>query len=414
MLRYTNPLNHVYKFENYGYTMKKLKIAIFTDVFLPKIDGVVSATLNLAKGMADRGHKIYIIAPKNGHNNEFKYKNIKVIRISSIPALFYPEFKLTTPFSLKLYLELKKEKIDVIHFQTPLTIGLMGIIIGKMLKIPIVGTFHTMIADPQYLQHIKINGKIVQETAWRYARAFYNRCDLITCPSENIKRELLENKLKLPIKVISNGIDCSIFDNSQWKKFKDKYNISEKTLLFIGRIAYEKNIFYLLDCFKLVLNKMPEVKLILVGDGPQINDVRRKIHKEGMDSNVILAGKINHSSLVKSGIFKACDIFVSASITENQPMTILEAQANGLPCVGISEKGMKNLIIDGHNGYLAKLDDKNTFAGRIVNLLKNKKLLNKMKKNTLKEIKIHRLPEVIKTWEKEYNGLIKSLISKDI
>jgi 1,2-diacylglycerol 3-alpha-glucosyltransferase len=384
-----------------------MKIAIFTDSFLPQIDGVVTATLNLATGLADRGHKIYMIVPEYKNIKEYTHKNIRIRRISSIPALFYPGYKLTLPFSLEIFRWLRKEKVELIHFQTPITLGIQAIIISRILKVPLVGTFHTLFTDPQYLEHIRINGALTQLISWTYARAYYNQCDLITCPSESTKTELIKNGINKPIKVISNGIDFSIFNNSKWKQIKEKYNPDGKIILYVGRIAYEKNIFYLLDCFKLVLNKMPKTKLILVGGGPQEKKVNNKIRNMKISNSVIMMGKIEHNKLVNSGIFKACDLFVTASITENQPMTLLEAQTNGLPCVGINKRGVKDLIKNGDNGFL--VNSKEEFAKRVIQILSNKDLYNKMRKSTLVKIKKHSTSEVIKTWQKVYKGIITGI-----
>ncbi len=382
-----------------------MKIAIFTDTFLPQINGIVTATINLAKGLADKGHKIIIIAPKFKNFKEFSYHNIKVKRTASIPAFFYEGFKFTHSFSFNTFKLLRKEKVDLIHFQTPITVSLQGIILAKILDIPLIGTFHTFFADPQYLKHIKINHKFIQNISWAYARKYYNCCDLITCPSESTKEELIKHKFKAPIKTISNGIDSSIFTNINTKELRDKYNKNDKLLLFVGRIAHEKNIFYLLDCFRLVINKIPEARLLIIGDGPQMEELKFRIKKFNLIKNVFILGKIEHDILVKSAIYKACDLFVTASITENQPMTILEAQANGLVCVGINKRGIKDLIKTKYNGYATKYN-KSEFVNSIIKLLTNNNLYKKMQKNTLKEIKNHEMGNVINIWEKEYQNLI--------
>ncbi|MFA7707742.1 MAG: glycosyltransferase [Candidatus Pacearchaeota archaeon] len=386
-----------------------MKIAIFTDTFIPKYDGIVTATLNLAKGIADRGHKIYIIAPKSQKRiKEFKYKNIKVIRVPSISARFYPGLRITNILSIKLMKYLKKEGINLIHFTTPMTLGLQAILISKALKIPLIGTFHVFFADEQYLKHGKLNFKSIQKIMWAYSRMFYNSCDLVTSPAETTKKEILSHGFKENIKVISNGIDPKKFINSKYKEVRKKYNKSGNLLLFVGRIAHEKNIFYLLECFSKVINKMPKTKLLVIGDGPQMKEVKQKIDLLNLKNNIILTGKIDYNTLVKSSIFKACDLFVTASVTENQPMTILEAQMNGLPCVTISERGMKDLIKNGYNGYLVQNGDKNGFANSILKILANKKLFKKMQKNTLESIKKHYLDKIIDEWEREYSNLINN------
>lgn len=387
-----------------------MRIAIFTDTFYPTIDGVVTATLNLIKGLADRGHKVYVIAPKvRNLEKEFRYPNVIIKRMISSKAFYYEGYRASGIFSPILLLYLKSKKIELIHIQTPFSLGLQGIIKAKILKVPLVGTFHTMVADLQYLKHFKMNYSLFEKAIWRCIRSlYYNRCDLITCPSETTKNELLQHRFKRPIKVISNGIDYSIFDNSRWKKVKEEYNKDGKLLLFVGRIAHGKNIPYLLECFKLVLKKLPKTKLLIVGDGPQRKEIKDKIKELRISKNVIMAGSIEHKQLVKSSVFGACDLFVTASTTETQGIALLEGQVNGLVCVGVDKRGISNLIRDGYNGYLIKEGNKQEFADKVVKLLQDKKLYNRMKLNTLKEIKKHELNNVIGQWEKEYFNLIKN------
>lgn len=392
--------------------VKKMRIAIFTDTFTPQVNGVVTATIEMAKGLANKGHKIFIIAPQFKQAEEFKHKNVKVIRISSIPAKFYEDFKLTE-FNMKLFVELKRRKIDIVHFQTPIMLGAEAIFMSKYLDVPLVGTYHTAIADPQYLKHLKLDYKIAEKMSWIYSRTFYNRCDLITCPSQSMKAELEKNGLDKNIKVISNGIDTRIFDNSRKDAVKKKYNPKGDIVLFVGRIAHEKNIIYLLECFKRVSEKMPKTKFMIIGDGPQIKDVKNKIKSLKISDKIILLGRVEHDDLVKSSIFGACKVFATASLTETQGITLLEAQANGIVGVGVDAKGTKDLIIEGYNGFLVKKGDKKRFAERIIRLLHDKKEYARMRRNTLKEIEKHNMKKVINTWEKTYLGLIKSKKTED-
>ena len=369
---------------------KKLNIAIFTDTFLPQINGIVTATINLAKGLADRGHKIYIICPRFKIKvNEFKYKNVKIMRLSSIPAYFYEDFRFTSPFIDKNLLKLlEKEKIDLIHFHTPLPLGIQAISISKILKIPLIGTFHTLFSDPQYLKNVGMNFKIAEKIAWEYAKLYYNRCDLIICPTEAIKKELLSKKFKQPIKAISNGIDLSIFrKNKQNKKRGEYIEDDEKLILYFGRIAHGKNMNYLIDCFNIVLKKLPKTKLLIIGGGPQLKELKKYVESLNIQNKIIFTGAIPHNKLLKSSIISSCDLFVTASTTETQSLTILEAQASGLPCIGINERGVKNVIKNNKTGILVKNNDKIGFAKAIIKLLTNKRIYNQMKKNISIEIK---------------------------
>ena len=385
-----------------------MRIALFTDAFFPYISGVVTAVAAIAKGMADRGHKVFIIAPDYRGKEVFKHKNIKVIRCRSFSASkMYKDFRIAFPISPVVLKTIVKEKIQVIHFHSPATLGLEAMWIARLLRLPLIGTFHTFIADPDYLQYLKLNSRLGHRIAWDFSNFSYNRCDLITSPSLQTKKEMMRNRCSRPVKVISNGIDFSMFNNSKASLIKKKYNPDGKLLLFVGRMGIEKNLYYLLDCFKLVLNKVPSTKLLMVGDGPIIQQLKDYSSSLGIKDKVIFTGTINHTELVESGIFGAVHGFVSASLTENQPITVLEAQANGIVCVVINAKGMPDLVIDNVNGFLAPKNNKRAFADAVVKLLEDERLYARLRKGTLREIQKHKLSHVIDEWEKTYSELIQ-------
>lgn len=383
-----------------------MRIAFFTDTFLPQLNGVVISVIGLAKKLADRGHEVYIVAPKFPGREQFSYRNITVLRRPSLPALIYEDFKFTLPFDPLLLKFIIDKKMDIIHFHTPIVLGLQAVLIAKILNLPLVGTFHTFFADPHYLKHIKLSNKVMERLAWKWSNSYYNRCDLVVCPSEGTRAELIAKKCKKPIKVIHHGIDLSVFDNTKSASVRKTYNGKGKLLLFVGRVAHEKNLPYLLECFALVLKKVPSAKLVIVGGGPQMPELKAKIRTLGISQKVILTGYIEHGKLVKSGIFGACDVFVTASTTETGPVSVLEAQANGLVCVSVKGKGM-NLIKDGVNGYLVEPENKDAFAKAVVELLTNDAKYNRMKTATLREVKKYNLDRIIQVWEKTYREVIK-------
>ncbi|HOW29592.1 MAG TPA: glycosyltransferase [archaeon] len=386
-----------------------MNIAIFTDNFLPQINGVVTAVLNLAKGLADKGHKIYFVAPKYKDNIDFKYPNIQVRYVKSKPANFiYTGLKMVSPISVRTRKYIKDNNIDVIYFVTPWTVAAKGIIIAKILKIPIVGTYHTFICEKEYLKHLKLDHDFVIDLAWKYTNMYYNTCEVITCPSEITKQRLIEGGSKRPIKVISNGIETKNSPKSEILKIKKKIKSKGKTLLFVGRFAYEKNLLYLLECFKLVQQKRPETKLVLIGDGPQRKEIERKIKKLKLKDSVVLLGAIKYEELINKGYYGACDIFVITSTTETFGLSVLEAQANGLVCVGVNENGVKYLIKDNYNGFLVGVEDKIGFSNSVIKLIDDEKLYSKFKKNNKEMLKKHDMKNVISEYEKTFKDVIKN------
>jgi len=393
-----------------------LRIAIFTDSFLPMVSGVVTAVLNLAENLADRGHSVLIVTAASKKNQTYSYKGIRVEYIASIPAHFYKEFKWSSPFSLRIREICRKEDIQLIHFATPFLVSFVGINIARTLGIPVIGTFHTFISDPTNYRHF-IRGKffdVKEESVWQYSNLYYNSADLNTAPAQSTKNEMLQNGSTVDIKVISNGIDPAIFDNSNAEQFREKYKLTGKTILFFGRISQDKNIGTLLKCFFIVHSKIPEAKLLIVGDGPQLGEMKDFAKRDPAGSHIIFTGRIPHDELVKSGLFGACELFATASLTENQPMTMLEVQANGIPCIGFKVRGIPDLIIDDVNGRVLPRDDHEGMAQAVIEILKNPDLYQKYVDGTKLEIQKHLMSAITDEWEHSYQYLIDSYIRGDI
>jgi glycosyltransferase involved in cell wall biosynthesis len=263
-----------------------------------------------------------------------------------------------------------------------------------------------MIADPQYLKHVRLASRTAQRLAWGYARLYYDRCDLITSPTEALRKELVSHGFQSPIAVVSNGIDARAFDNSGWRAARAKYCPDGKLLVYVGRIAHEKNIPYLIDCFARVHKKMPQARLLLVGDGPQMAQERARVRALGLDHAIHFAGSIPHEKFLRSGILKAADLFVTASTTEVQCMTILEAMTCGTPAVGIRSRGVGDIIINGRNGLLVRNHDKTAFATAVVRILKNDQLRSRLEANAERDSRAYLMSNIVKVWERTYEGLL--------
>ncbi|MBN2617988.1 MAG: glycosyltransferase [Spirochaetales bacterium] len=381
-----------------------MKIAIFTDSFHPQINGVVTSIIDLSKGMTDKGHKVYIIAPEYKEGiEEFSYKDIEVLRVPAIDASFYEGFKWSTIMHKPSFKKLKKANIDIVHFMTPVTISIFGILVGKMLKKPIIGTYHTFISELTYLRQLWPHaGTFAQKFSWQYTNAFYNRAHLITIPTENAKKELIKNRCKVDIEVVSNGIRLDSFDNSKAKEIKAKYNPDGHIVLYVGRIAPEKNMPVLLDAYNRVCKVDSTTKFLVVGGGPTLDLCKTIAKGYGIEDRVIFTGSIKSDELKKSGIFGACRMFVTASTTETQSITVLEAEANAIPCIGPDSKGIPNVIEHNVNGFVVEPDSAEELAQGILKLLKDDELHSTFSKNALESTKAHDLNKIIDEWETRY------------
>lgn len=392
--------------------MKHLKIAYFTDTFYPQINGVVSSLVNLARSLADKGHLIYIVAPKVDRKfKEFEYPGITILRIPSIKASFYEDFRWAKILSLKTFKELKRAEIEIIHFETPIGLGIMAINMSKLLNVTLVGTYHTFVSDPRYIQHWKLlkPTMFIQNISWIYTNQFYNRTDLTTAPSESTIEEMKNNGCHAPLmKTISNGINPELFDSTQSRNIRKKYNLTGNTILYVGRISHEKNIKTLIKAFfhGAVINTA--MQLMIVGDGPQFNEIKTIVQKSPFQDRIILTGSIEQDELVKSGIYSACEIFATASETENQPMTILESQVNGCICIGTNARGVPGMIVHGKSGIIVDKGDYRAMGDAFISILKDPEKIKSMRKETLKEVQHHFLSNIVEQWENEYSSLLSN------
>lgn len=389
-----------------------MRIALFTDVFLPFVSGVVTEVVALAEALADRGHHVFIIVPCYPRETRYAHPNVEIIKVSSFPAFFYEEFRFTSPLNPQTTKILNRQRPDIIHFHTPFTLGMQAILIAKFWQVPLVGTFHTFIADPQYLDHVQLNTPMGRRLSWEYSKLYYNRCDLITVPTKSAKAEMLKHGFTKPIKVLSNGLDLSGMDGGSDSRKKaaeiqKRYAENGPLLLFVGRVAYEKNLPYLFACFRLVRQQVQHARLLVVGGGPEMKQMRREAAKLGLGRSVIFVGSIPYKRLFASGFYQASDLFVTASVTETQGLTVIEAQANGLPSVCVDAKGVKDVVSHGHNGFLVREGDQQAFADAVLRVLRDEKLRARLGAEAVRDAARFDIRRIAVSWERTYALLLK-------
>lgn len=394
--------------------MKMMTIAIFTDSFYPQINGIVTSVIDIAKGMTDKGHKIYIIAPEDSvEYDEFTYKSIEVLRLPAIEASFYKGFKWSAIMHKPTYRKLKAANIDLVHFMTPITISIFGILVGKMLKKPIIGTYHTFVSELTYLrQFFPHAGSGTQRFAWNYTNAFYNRSHLITTPTEIARKELLKNRCRVEVEAVSNGINLDSFDNTHAVEMKEKYNPHGEIILYVGRIAPEKNMIVLLKAFKDLCSTDDTTRLLAIGGGPSLDECKQYALDEGLSDRIIFPGFIPTEELKKSGIFGACKMFVTASITETQSITVLEAEANGLPCIGPDAKGIPSMIDNNKNGFVVTPNSSSKITEAMKILLEDEELYENFSEKSIEFAAKHDFKNILDGWEKRYERVLKIEVSR--
>lgn len=337
-----------------------MKIGIFTDAYEPHVSGVTTSIKMLKEALESMGHTVYIITA-NLSEHKFKYDETKrIIYIPGIKTGIY-NTRLTNIYSKKAFKIIKDLNLDIIHSQTEFGIGAFSRIVSKKLNIPVVHTYHTLYEDyVHYVTHGHFNNlgkKIVIRLTKYYCD---KKCDELIVPTTKIKG-LFESKyyINRKIHVIPTGIDTKKFEltadlKKEVTKIKKQYKIKPTDFIIgsVGRIAKEKDFDKEIIATSKLIKENPNIKLMIIGDGPELDNLKQLAGDLKIEKNVIFTGLINYN-LIPS-YYHVLDIMVSFSKTETQGLTIIEGLSASLPVICLNDESFKAMVTDGYNGYLFK------------------------------------------------------------
>ena len=360
-----------------------MRIGLFTDTYPPFINGVSTSVLMLKQGLEKLGHEVYVVTV---NDESFSYKEEDgILKIPSFP-IGLMNFRQSGIYPLKALKIIKKWKLDIIHSHTEFSIGTFARLISKQLNIPLVHTYHTMYEE--YIYYItkgyfdSASKKLVE-----YLTLFLcdKTIDELIVPTEKAK-ELFKDKYKVKrdVYVIPSGIDTTRFykeniDKNEIINLKKDLGLKKTDfiVLYVGRIAKEKSIDFLINNFNSVLKQIPKAKMIIVGDGPDIKDLIDLAKKEGLENKIIFTGKAPWTDVPK--YYSLCDLFVTASKTETQGLTVIEAMGASKPVVAIRDESFELMITDKKDGLF--FDDEKSYVDMIYEVYKNKKLRDEISFN---------------------------------
>jgi glycosyltransferase involved in cell wall biosynthesis len=303
------------------------------------------------------------------------------------------------------FLRLRKIKPDVVHVNTEWGCGWEGLLAAKLLRIPVVGTFHTFFAEPGYLKCLGLpNWQWIRSTMWRYSVSFFNRCQTVTSPSATVKCALLEHGLKREPLVISNGIaQPPLLSEAAIAELRRSHGVVGPSFVYVGRISPEKSTDVLLRAFQPVVRQYPDARLVLIGDGPYCGRLTQLAQELAIAGNVLQLGYVPHEQLMAGNLPLLGDVFVTASKTENQPLSVLEAMSFGLPVIGPRANGLCELIDHGHNGLFSPPDDVAALTNCMTSLIEDQALRRRMGSSAPHSVAAHALSRVSDRWEELYH-----------
>ncbi len=370
-----------------------MRIGIFTDTYPPYINGVSTSVAMLQGALEKKGHEVFIVTV-NADNMSYKYENEnRIIRIPGIPIGIF-DYRLTGIYPLRAIEKIRKWNLDVIHSHTEFGVGTFARIIAKQLSIPLVHTYHTMYEDyVHYITKGYFNGtskKIVE-----YLTKFY--CDKtateLIVPTKKTY-DLFKQKYHVErnIHIIPTGIEVERFykENFTKKEIQDLkkeigFQEDDFVILFVGRMGKEKSVDFLIDAQKDISKKYPCARLLLIGDGPYLETYQNLAKKLKLEQKIKFLGKIPWEKIPL--YYQLGDIFVTASQTETQGLTIIEAMAASLPVVAIDDESFNTVIIDELNGYLFK--NKKSYKQTVERLIKDKQQIDRISKQARISADLH-------------------------
>ncbi len=338
-----------------------MRIGLFTDTYPPYINGVSTSVLMLKQGLEKLGHKVYVVTV-NSENFHYK-KEDDVLMIPGVPIGIL-DFRMTSLYPLRAQKIIKSWNLDVIHTHTEFGVGSFARLIAKQYNIPLVHTYHTMYEE--YIYYITkgyfdgASKKLVEYLTLFLCDKTVEELIVPTKKTYDLFKE--KYKVKRDVHIIPSGIDVTRFyreniNKKELENLKKELNIKKDDfiILYVGRIAKEKNIEFLINNLKDISKKIPKTKMVIVGDGPDMNDLALLVHKNKLDKKVIFTGKVPWNDIPK--YYQLANVFVTSSKTETQGLTVIEAMAASKVVVAIKDESFLLVMTDQQDGLFFETEE---------------------------------------------------------
>lgn len=363
-----------------------MHIGMFTDTYEPKIDGIVSSIKAYTAELTKRGHTVQIYSPKNSlFTKEIGIeKNIHNTRIPSLSYYAYPDFRLSIPYDPRLISKINKEKFDVIHTHTPGSIGILGICVAKLFGIRAVHTYHTNLEE--YLHYFPAPKVISKFGIKKFVSMYMNRHNAVIAPSNAVKTLLGNYNIDVPITVLPSGINLKKFRHilpATWKPGV-QVPVGAPYVMTMSRIGKEKNLEFLVDAFNLLSSSYPDLHFIIAGGGPYEEELKKITKDSPVRERIHMTGFVQQPELFS--MVRDAQVFLSASTTETQGLTVLEALASGTPVVAVKGSGVEDTLVGDSGGYLVP-ENIEKFCEKVSLLLTDLKLREMKSKEAVSRAK---------------------------
>lgn len=349
-----------------------MRIGLFTDTYTPDINGVVTSIVTLKHALEKLGHTVFVITNHKDIINA-SYED-GILRLPGVEVKFLYGYVLSSPIHIQASSTIKEMELDVIHAHSEFGIGIFARAVSKNQQIPLVMTYHTTYED--YTHYVNLLGlrsidMLSRRVVASVSRLYSKGSEIIIVPSEKTKLMLLRYKIKKRIDVIPTGLELERFreyDQELNDALKKKFKVGDVPLfVYIGRLAKEKSVDFVIEGFKKLIEQGTKAQLMIVGDGPSRDDLEDLAKSCGIAEHVIFAGSADSKEVVR--FYQIADGFISASLTETQGLTYIEALACGLCVFARPDKPIENIILENETGYYFNTHQE--FADKVKNYIES-------------------------------------------
>jgi len=362
-----------------------MRVGIFTESYPPLVNGVSTSILMLEHALTKLGHEVFIITVSDNKKDYVLENNGHILRLPSVNLANCYDYKMTSVYPIKAVNMIKKMNLDVIHSNVEFTVGIFARVVSEQLSIPLVHTYHTNWED--YTHYITKNKKILDDICkklLKYLVVFFEDKTVteLIVPSNKIYN-LFKDKYKFTknIHIIQTGIETSKFYKENFNQkdinsLKKKLGIKKKdfVVMTVSRLAKEKSVDRIINNHKELVKKYSNMKLLIVGDGPDIDKLKDEAKSLGVSDSVIFTGKVPLSDIPI--YYQLGNVFVTASKSETQGLTVVEAISSSLPVVAVKDDSFVNSVIEDFNGFVFTDDEK--YINSISKLYDDKELYNRL------------------------------------
>lgn len=390
-----------------------MRIAIFSDNFYPELSGISDSIVSLATELTKRGHQVRFFVPKYS-TEDYKKSNLPNEEINLGPNVSVTRFRafffgsgsgqgrMVWPYFLRFF-QVQPFKPDVIHTQTFFGCGMEGMMASWVLRIPIVGTNHTAIKG--FLIYNPIKTKWMDAFIVKYVNWYYERCEIVTAPSQSVFTEMDQSGFKKDGIPLSNPIETEIFKPlaNRGTELRKKYKLGEFPIIHAGRLANERSIDVMIRALPIVKKSVPEAELVFSGRGADEQEFRLLAKELGVEDSVKFLGFLDQADLVE--VYNAGKVFAITSTVDTQSMVMMQAMSCGLGVVGVRARALPEFIND-TNGFVVEPGDSAALADRLVTILKDPALEKKLGEGGRKTALQFSPEKIADRWEAIYREAI--------